>query len=509
MALNVIWISFFLVGILVALGKLIFDHDPTAFSDMTSMLLGGQLSKGGETDGMARVAATISLGYIGLMALWLGIMKIGEDGGAVRVLTKLVSPFFRCLFPGIPKDHPAAGSIMMNFSANMHGLDNAATPLGLKAMNELQELNDDKGRATDAQIMFLVLNTSGLTVIPISVITLRAVNGAANPTDIFLPILIATFFATLAGLVSVALVQKINLLKPVVFAYLGGATALILALIAYISLVSPIPGPGDPLAYSSGDVVNIDRWTGQLGESDDPQLQALGNRLTAQEEPEERVLIRDELIAALNAAIESGGPEVRAAYDAAFEGALAPIGPKLVERDSKILASLIIFGLLGWFFLLALHSRINLYESFIAGAKDGFGVAVRIIPYLVAMLVAVGIFRASGAMDLLLSGVAWVVATLGFDTAFVDALPTAAMKPLSGSGARGLAVETMQALGPDSFAGKLACTFQGSTETTFYTLAVYFGAVGVSRTRYTVFCGLFADAVGILAAIFVAYLFFG
>ena len=395
MALNVIWISFFLIGILVALGKLLFQHDPTAFSDMTSMLLGGQLS-GGDTDGMAKVAAAISLGYIGLMALWLGIMKIGEDGGAVKTLTWLVSPFFRCLFPGIPASHPAAGSIMMNFSANMLGLDNAATPLGLKAMNQLQSLNEDKDRATDAQIMFLVLNTSGLTVIPISVITLRAVNGAANPTDIFLPILIATFCATIVGLVSVALVQKINLLKPVVFAYLGGATALIAAMVIYFGSLSP----------------------------------------------------------------------------------------EEVGVQSKTLASLIIFGLLGWFFVLALRARINLYESFITGAKEGFGVAIKIIPYLVAMLVAVGIFRASGAMDILLGWLGSLVATLGFDTAFVDALPTAAMKPLSGSGARGLAVETMTNLGVDSFAGKLACTFQGSTETTFYTLAVYFGAVGVSRTRY-------------------------
>lgn len=421
MVLNVIWVGFFLVGILTALAQFVFWDNAAPFSDMTSTLLGGELSNGDATDGMARLAATISLGYIGLMALWLGIMKIGEDGGAVRALTWIVSPFFRCLFPGIPRDHPAAGSIMMNFSANMLGLDNAATPLGLKAMNELQSLNDAKDRATDAQIMFLVLNTSGLTVIPISVITLRAVNGAANPTDIFIPILIATFCSTLAGLISVAIAQRINLLKPVVLAYLGAAAALIAGMVFYFRALPP----------------------------------------------------------------------------------------EEVSAQSNILASLIIFGLLAWFFILAVRARINLYESFITGAKDGFGVAVRIIPYLVAMLVAVGIFRASGAMDALMSGVGWLVATLGFDTAFVDALPTAAMKPLSGSGARGLAVETMAALGPDSFAGKLACTFQGSTETTFYTLAVYFGSVGVTRTRYTVVCGLLADAAGIITAIAMAYLFFG
>ncbi|MEM7144461.1 MAG: nucleoside recognition domain-containing protein [Verrucomicrobiota bacterium] len=420
MALNVIWISFFLIGILTALYSLIFLGNSAPFSDMTSMLVGGPMSDGSQTDGMARVAATISLGYIGLMALWLGIMKIGEDGGAIRILTKLVSPFFRCLFPGIPKDHPASGSIMMNFSANMLGLDNAATPLGLKAMDELQSLNDEKDRATDAQIMFLVLNTSGLTIIPISVITLRAVNGAANPTDIFVPILIATYCATLVGLISVAIVQRINLFKPAVFLYLGAATALVAGMILY------------------------------------------------------------------------------------FQN----LAPDQIASQSKTLAALIIFGLLGGFFILAIRSKINLYESFITGAKDGFGVAVKIIPYLVAMLVAVGIFRASGAMDLVMNAIAKAVAALGLDTAFVDALPTAAMKPLSGSGARGLAVETMVAHGPDSFAGKLACTFQGSTETTFYTLAVYFGAVGVTRTRYTIFCGLLADLAGIIAAIFVAYMFF-
>lgn len=426
MVLNVIWVGFFLIGILTALIRLL-QGDAAGFSDMTAYLVGGELStldadgNPKETDGMAKIAATIALGYIGLMALWLGIMKIGEDGGAIRVLSKIVGPFFRCLFPGIPRDHPATGAIMMNFSANMLGLDNAATPLGLKAMDELQSINPDKERATDAQIMFLVLNTSGLTVIPISVITLRTVNGAANPTDIFIPILVATFFATLVGLVSVAVMQKINLLKPVVFAYLGTALALVVGMILYFD----------------------------------------------------------------------------------------QLPPEQIKVQSKILASLIIFGLLGWFFILAILSRVNLYDSFITGAKGGFEIAIKIIPYLVAMLVAVGIFRASGAMDILMNGIRWIVIAMGFDTAFVDALPTAAMKPLSGSGARGLAVETMNAFGADSFAGRLACTFQGSTETTFYTLAVYFGAVGVTRTRYTIACGLLADFAGIVAAIFIAYIFFG
>ncbi len=421
MVLNWIWIGFFLIGIATALAKLAFWGDAAPLSDMTAMLLGGETSDGGETSGMAKVAATISLGYIGLMALWLGIMKIGENGGAVRVLTRLVAPFFRRLFPEIPKDHPASGSIMMNFSANMLGLDNAATPLGLKAMNQLQELNPDKDRASNAMIMFLVLNTSGLTVIPISVITLRSVQGAANPTDIFVPILIATYFATLAGLVAVAVAQRIRLLQPVVLAYLAGATALVFGMIWHFSRL-----------------------------------------------PQEEIV-----------------------------------------TQSRTLAALFIFGIISWFLVLAVASRVNVYESFIEGAKDGFGVAVKIIPYLVAMLVAVGVFRASGAMDAVIGGMKELVAALGFDTRWVDGMPTAMMKPLSGSGARGMAVEAMENFGVDSFVGQLACTLQGSTETTFYTLAVYFGAVGVRRTRYTITCGLFADAAGIVAAIVVAYMFFG
>jgi len=420
MALNWIWIGFFLVGIATALAKLVFWGDATPFSDMTAMLVGGETSDGGQTSGMAKVAATIALGYIGLMALWLGIMKIGEDGGAVRVLSRLVGPFFRRLFPELPRDHPAAGSMMMNFSANMLGLDNAATPLGLRAMGQLQEINPQKDRASNAMIMFLVLNTSGLTVIPISVITLRSIQGAANPTDIFVPILVATYFATLVGLVSVAIAQRINLLQPIVLAYLGGATAFVIGLIFYFSKL------------------------------------------------DQAALI----------------------------------------IQSKTLASLFIFGIIGWFLVLAIISRINVYEAFIEGAKDGFGVAIKIVPYLVAMLVAVGIFRASGAMGAIIDSLKSLILALGFDAQWVDGMPTAMMKPLSGSGARGMAVEAMENFGVDSFVGKLACTFQGSTETTFYTLAVYFGAVGVKRTRYTLTCGLIADAAGITAAIAVTYMFF-
>lgn len=409
MVLNYIWIGFFLIAFLTALAKLVFWHDAAVFPAMVDSLFE-----------MAQLGATLSLGYIGLMALWLGIMKIGELGGAVSALTRLVQPFFGRLFPEVPKGHPAMGSMMMNFSANMLGLDNAATPLGLKAMGQLQELNPEKDRATNAQIMFLVLNTSGLTLIPISIITLRALNGAANPTDIFVPILIATYFSSLAGLIAVALVQKINLLHPVVLAYLGGATALVVGLILYFR--------------------SLDQ-----------------------------------------AAMES---------------------------QSRLAAALFIFGLITGFLILGMIRKVNIYDAFIEGAKDGFGVAIKIIPYLVAMLVAIGVFRASGAMTALMEGIGWLVAALGFDTQFVDALPTAMMKPLSGGGARGMAVEAMQHHGVDSFVGRLACTFQGSTETTFYTLAVYFGAVSVRNTRYTVVCGLLADCAGFIAAIAVAYLFF-
>jgi spore maturation protein SpmA len=425
MALNVIWVSFLLIGISTAFCKLVIWKDFEPMHQVLLMLLGGRDSEGNKVTSMAEVAATISLGYIGLMSLWLGIMKVGEMGGAVRVLTRLVAPFFQALFPSLPRDHAAGGSMMMNFSANMLGLDNAATPLGLKAMNELQELNPEKDTASDAQIMFLVLNTSGLTIIPISVMTLRAVNGAANPADIFVPILIATFVATLAGLLMVAFFQKINLLRPVVLAYLGGATAFMAGLVLY------------------------------------------------------------------------------------FEHVANTQGPAAVQLQSTMLAALFILGIIAWFVCLAVAAKVDVYSSFIDGAKDGFGVAIKIIPYLVAMLVAVGIFRASGAMDAVIGAIAGLVSSMGLPTEWVQGMPTALMKPLSGSGARGMAVEAMQTHGVDSFIGRLSCTFQGSTETTFYTLAVYFGAVGVSKTRYTVLAGLAADAAGITAAIFVAYWFFG
>jgi spore maturation protein SpmA len=409
MILNYIWVGFFLIAFATGLMKLLFWGDTAVLPAMVDSLFS-----------MAETGATISLGYIGLMTLWLGIMKIGEAGGMVNFMAKLVAPFFTRIFPDVPKGHPAHGSMMMNFAANMLGLDNSATPLGLKAMGHLQELNANKDTASNAQIMFLVLNTSGLTIIPISVITLRAANGAVNPTDIFVPILIATFVASLAGLIAVSVVQRIKLFQPVILAYLGGATAFIGGMTAYFGSLEPTE----------------------------------------------------------------------------------------IQAQSTQVAAIVILTLIITFIVAGVRSKIDVYDNFIEGAKEGFGVAIKIIPFLVGMLVAIGVFRASGAMNEMVGAVAWIVGLLGVNTDFVDALPTAMMKPLSGSGARGMAVEAMQNYGVDSFVGRLACVFQGSTETTFYTLAVYFGAVGVKRTRYTVTCGLLADAVGIIAAIFVAYLFF-
>lgn len=425
MVLNYIWIAFIVIAFLVALLRVcayFFRDDlfswfgwviDTADRDVFSTIIESTFS-------MAETGVNISIYLIGVMALWLGIMKIGENGGAVQGIARVMSPFFRKLFPELPKNHPSMGAMVMNFSANMLGLDNAATPLGLKAMKQLQELNPKKDTASNAQIMFLVLNTSGLTIIPVSVMALRAANGAENPADIFIPILLATFFSTIVGMTAVAIKQKINLLNKTVFTYLGSALVVIALIIWYFSSLDPVQ----------------------------------------------------------------------------------------VSTQSALFANFILFFIIFIFVILALKNKINVYESFIDGAKDGFNVAISIIPYLVAMLVAIGIFRASGAMDYLEKGLASFVGFLGIDTSFVPAMPTAFMKPLSGSGARGMMVEAMNHHGVDSFVGRLASVFQGSTETTFYTLAVYYGAVNVSRTRYTVVCGLIADLAGVLAAIFISYIFF-
>ncbi|KPK03925.1 MAG: hypothetical protein AMS20_09565 [Gemmatimonas sp. SG8_28] len=409
MALNYIWIAFFLISLVMGLGKLIFLGDTEIFTTMVN-----------STFEMAAVGFEISLGLTGVLTLWLGLMRVGEEGGVVRLLAKAVRPFFHRLFPEIPRDHPVHGSMIMNFAANMLGLDNAATPLGLKAMQELQDLNPVKDTASNAQIMFLVLNTSGLTLIPISIMVYRAQLGAANPSDIFLPILLTTFFSTLAGLIAVAVVQRINLFDRVVLAYLGGLTALVGATIWYFSRL-----------------------------------------------PQDRI-----------------------------------------ETVSNVVANTMLFGIIALFIAMALIRRVNVYEAFIEGAKDGFPVVVKIIPYLVAILVAIGVFRASGAMELLVSGIGAAFSAVGINTDFIEALPTALMKPLSGSGARGMMVDAMQTHGADSFVGRLASTFQGATDTTFYIIAVYFGSVAVRKTRHAVTCGLIADLTAVIAGIFIGYLFF-
>ncbi|HNV67378.1 MAG TPA: nucleoside recognition domain-containing protein [Bacteroidales bacterium] len=409
MALNYIWIAFFLIGFLFALGQLIFNGDTSVFNKIVE-----------STFSSAKTGFEISLGLTGVLTLWMGLMKVGEKGGAVSLLSRAIGPLFRRLFPKLPANSPAHGSMMLNVAANMLGLDNAATPMGLKAMKEMQEHNPDKEVASDPMIMFLVLNASGLVIIPVTIMVYRAQMGAANPADIFIPILIATYIATLAGLISVAIAQKINLLNRVVLGYLGGLTALIGGIVWYFSTL--------------------------------PQDQ--------------------------------------------------------INTISTFAANFILLSVIVSFIVMAMVKKVNVYEAFIEGAKDGFKTAVTIIPYLVAILVAIGVFRASGAMDLLVDGITAVVAWMGLDTSFTEALPTAFMKPLSGSGSRGMMIDAMTTHGADSFVGRLACCLQGSTDTVFYVLAVYFGSVGIKNTRYAVVCGLIADIVGSISAIFVAYLFF-
>ncbi|HLW08742.1 MAG TPA: nucleoside recognition domain-containing protein [Marinilabiliaceae bacterium] len=410
MVLNYIWIAFFLIAFVVALIRLIFLQDVTVFSDLV-----------GATFEYARTGFDISLGLTGVLTLWLGFMKIAEKGGMVDLLSRAIGPFFSKLFPSLPKNHPAYGSMMMNLAANMLGLDNAATPMGLKAMKEMQTVNKIKDTASDAQIMFLVLNTSGLTIIPVTIMVYRAEMGAANPADIFLPILLATFFSTIIGLIAVSLVQKIKLWDKTILTYMGGMTLAVTAIIWGLSMM------------------------------DKEQMRTV----------------------------------------------------------SLLSANLILFSFIIVFIVRALLRKVNVYEAFIEGGKEGFWIAVKIIPYLIAILVGIGVFRASGAMDFLVEGVGAFVAWLGADTEFVGALPTALMKPLSGSGARGMMIDAMNSFGVDSFVGRLASTVQGATDTTFYIIAVYFGSVGIRKTRHAVACGLIADFAGITAAILLGYLFFG
>ena len=409
MILNYIWIAFLVIAFIVACVQLLFFGNTQIFSDIMTAAFGS-----------AKSGFEISLGLTGALSLWLGIMKIGEKGGVLERLTRVVAPFFVKIFPEIPKGHPALASMFMNLSATMLGLDNAATPMGLKAMREMQELNSDKDKASNSMILFLVLNTAGLTLIPISVMVYRAQLGAVNPADVFIPILLATFIAFIAGLISVAVVQKINLFNRVVLGTLGSISALIGGFIYFLSGL-----PKEQIAQYSSFAANF------------------------------------------------------------------------------ILLSIIIS-----FITMAMIRKVNVYDSFIEGAKEGFHVAIGIIPYLIAILVAIGMFRASGALTFMTDGIRWLVSLTGINTEFVDALPTAFMKPLSGSGSRGMMLQTMQLHGADSFVGRLSSIIQGSTDTTFYIIAVYFGSVGIKNTRYAIVCGLFADAVGIIAAIMLGYLFF-
>ena len=410
MALNYIWIAFFIIGFIVALGQLIFAGNTQIFNDLVNSVFSN-----------AKTGFEISLGLTGALTLWMGLLRVGEKGGVVAILGKAIGPLFQKLFPELPKGHPAYGSIMLNLAANMLGLDNAATPVGLKAMKEMQDANPNKESASNAQIMFLVLNAAGLTIIPVTVIVYRMQLGAANPADIFIPILISTFCALMTGLVSVALIQRINLFDKVIIAYLGGFTVIIAGIIFYFNSL-----------------------------------------------PKEQV-----------------------------------------SNISTLAANFILITIIVVFIVLAFIKKVNVYDAFVEGAKEGFNIAIRIIPFLVAILVAIGIFRASGAMDFIIAGITLFFSWLGVDTRFTGALPVAFMKPLSGSGARGLMIDAMTTHGPDSFIGRLACTMQGTTDTTFYIIAVYFGSVGIKNTRYSIGCGLLADLVGFTAAILVAYLFFG
>ena len=410
MVLNYIWIAFFVIAFVIGLAKLIFEGDVSVFPAMMNA-----------TFDTSKTAFEISLGLTGVLSLWLGVMKIGEHSGFINALARVLSPVFSRLFPDIPKGDPATGAIFMNIAANMLGLDNAATPLGLKAMERLQTLNPRKDTASNPMIMFLVLNTSGLTLIPVSILVYRSQLGAQQPTDVFIPILLATFFSTLAGIIITSVYQRINLFNHTMLLTLGGMLAIV------------------------GGII----WG--FGQLNKEQMSVV----------------------------------------------------------STSVANIVLMTIIVAFILAGVRKRINVYDAFIEGAKEGFQTAVRIIPYLVAILVAIGVFRASGAMDMLVGGIKGLVAACGGNTAFVEALPTALMKPLSGSGARGMMVDTMTTYGADSFVGRLSCLFQGSTDTTFYILAVYFGSINIKYTRHAVTCGLLADLCGVIAAITLAYMFFG
>lgn len=409
MVLNIVWLIFFFGAFIACVVQwLVFGNTGIFNTTIQSAF------------DMSKTAFEIAIGLTGILSLWLGILKIGEKAGAIQILAKIVNPLFARLFPSIPKNHPVTGTMLMNISANMLGLDNAATPMGLKAMKELQELNPNKDTASDAQILFLILNASGLTLIPVSIMTYRAQLGAANPSDIFLPILLSTFFSTITGIFAASFFQKIEIKHPVTIAWFLGLSTAVFGTLFYFS------------------------------------------RLTAEE----------------------------------------------LGANSLFISGLVLFGIIIAFLSLAIYKKVQAFDAFVEGAKEGFNTAVMVIPYLIAILVGVAVFRASGAMDLILNGVSYLLGLVGIGNDVVPALPTALMKPLSGSGARGMMVETMKVYGPDSFAGRLSCMFQGAADTTFYIIAVYFGSVGVRKTRHSVVCALLADLAGVIAAITIAYLFF-
>ena len=409
MALNYIWIAFFFIAFVISLIRLVFMGDTEVFSSLVN-----------STFDASKTGFEVSLGMVGVLSLWMGIMKVGEQGGLIGLFARWFSPVLTKIFPDIPKGHPVMGTMVMNISANLLGLDNAATPMGLKAMEQLQELNPKKDTASNPMIMFLVLNTSGLTLIPVSVLVFRTQLGAAQPTDVFIPILLATFASTLVGLLVTCAVQRINLFNRALLLFLGVLCLLVAAVV----------------------------WT------------------------------------------------------------FSQMSTETMNTVSTLVANVLLFTIIVIFILSGVIKRLNVYDAFIEGAKDGFMTAVKIIPFLIAILVGVAVFRASGAMDFLIDGIAWLVRICGLDSDFVAALPTAIMKPLSGSGARGMMVDAMTTYGPDSFVGHLSCVFQGCTDTTFYILAVYFGSVAIRKTRHAVACGLLADLGGIIAAIFVSYMFF-
>jgi spore maturation protein SpmA len=411
MSLNYIWSGFFLVGFLAALAQFLFLGDTEIFKRIID----------GTFDSARTGVMDIALPLAGVMTLWLGIMNIGEKAGAIDLLAKLIAPFFSRIFPGVPSNHPATGHMVMNFSANLLGLDNAATPFGLKAMESLQTLNPNKDEPTDAQIMFLVLHTSGLTLIPLAIMAQRSILGAADPSDIFIPCMVATYVATMTGIIAVAIRQRINLFNRVVVGWLGGITAFIIGIVWYFT-----------------------------------------NFLTKPE----------------------------------------------IEVVSKVFSNFVLIAVIGGFIIGALRKKVNVYEAFIEGAKGGIQTSITVIPYLVGMLVAISVIRNAGLLGFIVQGFSWLFSMLGFNTDFVAALPTALMKPLSGSAAKAMMIDTMQTYGVDSFVGRLACVFQGSADTTFYIVALYFGSVGIRKTRYAISCGLIADLAGVIAAIAISYVFF-